>query len=513
MTEGQKWTLSMAMAKDPKSVQHSLTDSALPINPSTINQVFPGTNKGTNLAVVQNHLSEGQISLLAEKFISVMEGAHELAPAESLLKFVRSTPIFNDIPNLYGILREIEKEEILTKDEGIATINWPRFISYFTKDPRFHVLPANSPFLTDYERKIDRAEDIMKTIFRECMNEHGHVSSASFFDKLKSHDGVVDFLDLTIGPIVEGSAYLPITIEENLQKAADEAPELMDFTTFAKIFKKMQYRPDKYPGTELKPVVSDKVVSHLQEVRMPYKAGSKSEIDGLDSQRSHSLGWADLLFPKEYRRIHHGQSHAANHLKTYPNTGFVDPRTIIGISHSDPSKHIGGPVLHHDHHRETFASSHYQPISPMPHPLHPYTDDKPHYLLAESARKRTHLEQQLTDSKKSQLTTVIKDDLRRELERRKREEEENTKKAKDLMYKELKEKYQKRIEEGVHGIKGGQKKQAKKENNEAVNKEGDKRRKMQEVMRLQQEGLENKLSEEQKILLKEALLLRKMGKI
>lgn len=496
----------MALVKNPESIPPNFNTGA---TSHFVSQGASLAQHAQTQAALNNPkvISEGEVSLLAERFISMMEGAHELAPVESLLKFVRTTPIFNNIPNLYSILREIEKEEILTHDEGIPSINWPRFISYFTNEPRFQVLPSNSPYLTDYERKIDKAEDLIKTIFKECMNEHGNVSTANFIDRLKTNDEIQEYLAITIGPVVSASSYLPITIEENLQKFADEAPDLINFDAFAKLFKKMQYRPDKYnSSTELKPVISDKVVSHLHEVRMPYQMNSQhsNSKNNIDQENSHTIGWSDLLFPKDYRKLNQGHHHTSDRLKTYPDTSGQDPQSILGIPHGLVASQLHQSSTHHQH---------LLPLSPRPHPLHPTANDKGAHLAHESAARRLRLEQQLADHKLALLAGTVKADARREAERKKREDEANTQLAKDEMYRQLKEKYQKRLEEGVHATKGAKKKVQKKEVVEVTNKEGEKRRKMQEVLRIQQEGLENKLGEEEKILLKEALLLRKMGKI
>ena len=104
-------------------------------------------------------------------------------------------------------------------------------------------------------------------------------------------------------------------------------------------------------------------------------------------------------------------------------------------------------------------------------------------------------------------------DGRRELERRKKQEEEDNKKAKEEMYRQLKEKYGHKLAQQSKG----KKKLLSKKQADKVEKEKEKSRKMQNLLRMQQgiggTHFEENLNDDDKELLRQARMLRKMGKI
>lgn len=549
MTEGEKWSHSMARAKaaqqgQPANREQANVDSVrLHNRPATHAQ---GGNRATtiesSLADSGALIPEGLISLLAEKFAACMEGPLDLAPVRQMLLFMRNTPVLWSNTAVPQIVRAIENTELKGGDIE-EKISWSDFIKYFSSDPRHSVRPTfgRQPFDSvprdpEYEQTIDRAEEAIKKVFQDCMDEEGKVTSGEFFDKLSKAPIITSMLQLHIGPVMPSMSYLPLTIKENIQKAAKEAPEKMDFKTFTTVFRKVQYPPGALADSSanFRPLVSDRSEKNAGQIRRPYRQGDQSsnqsllKIAQLDTnpqelspeKDSHLklIGWAELLFPKSYRVLPEGHFHTASHPEGYPNREGVDPHTYLGITHPSPvaastlhrgdSMHIGGPVLGVGT-SSVEAGEDWRTLAlPKPHPLHPVTSDKPSQLQFDASDNRHRLEDRLTTAYMNQMASTVETDRRREAIRRKIEEEEKTKQAKEAMYSELKAKYQKRLESSVHGSKT-KKTGAKK----VPGKEGDRRQKMQEVIRLQEEGLENKLSEEDRLLLKEALLLKKMGKL
>jgi hypothetical protein len=557
MTEGQKWTYSMARAKNSNQHQHPYQDQVrengqnslktpqggeLPSKPKLI----PSGPLESSLAESLSQIPEGLISLLAEKFTAIKEGVHDLASVGSLLMFLRNTPVFWNNPSVPAIVRKIELGELKTTSAE-EKISWRDFIKYFSLDPRHAVLPRfgrqpfdSTPRDAEYENTIDEAEKAIKKVFQACMDGNGQVNSQEFFDKLKENPAINSAMSLHIAPVMPSASYLPLTIQENVHYAAKESPAKMDFNTFTSLFRKVQYPPGKFvENDQNRPLLSDRSEKILGQIRRPYKAGDQSSIQSvlrstqLENQMHDlspvegtlkQLGWADLLFPKSYRALPQGHHHIANHPDSFPTREGVDPKTYLGISNPSPqptagklgrgdSLHIGGPVkapvsLTGDNQAgwQGFAL-------PKPHPLHPVTDSKPGQLAIDALTTRRRLEDRLTEAVRHQIESTVEIDRRREAVRRKLEDEEKTKQAKEAMYSDLKAKYQAKLESGVHASKKKINKPKPVVESQVLNKEGERRRKMQEVMRLQQEGLEHKLTEEETILLKEALLLRRMGKL
>lgn len=475
-------------------------------------------------------VSDGIISLLAEKFTSVMDGPHDLAPVRSLLNFIRNTPVIWNTPLMHEIVKNIEVKELFSKDEKEPAIPWNMFISYFTNDRKHHILPQHaSPFAIPprdevYERQVDEVEEVILNTFKACMSSSGQVKSREFFDKLNKNPTINASKNLKIGPLMANVTYLPLTIEENIKLAEEKSPEKMDLKSFIELFKKNQYQEGMQATTGLRPLLSDRSERSLVQARLPYRLDGPQEPcqptslkpflslslppnhpqPDLFAQAGQQTEFSETLFPKEYRNLASQQSLKAKDTPQAPDnvTQFLDEQTA-------PLLNPDGTKPNTDH----LESINMLGISsPRPHPIYPHSDDKPSYLHVTHSTKRLSLENQLRNSVKNNLEATLEVDRKKEAARVKLEKEAAIKKAKEDMYKDLKAKYQERLEKGVHGSKQPKTKTVKPSESH-VNNEGEKRRKMQEVLRLQQEGLEEKLNEEQKVLLKEALLLRKMGKI
>jgi len=397
------------------------------------------------------------------------------------------------------------------------------------------------PTNTDFERNIDEVEQLIKDHFKDTMDIYGEVDSKKFFDELLQDPKFAAHLSHAIVPPHVQGEYLPLTVQENINGARQAAPPKMNFKTFLELFKTAQKAPGKYFHDKDRPIISEHQISTLHGTRRPYDGGFEighpKSLGALEpaehgriqqhhqahlqqSQHGHGdgthqmikeIGWRDLLFPKSYRQIPIGhyplldKQHSHSHTQSHPAQGS-NSRDVP--CHSSLVHHPLHPNVHHHQ---------YPPVTSL---------TKPTILQHSASSTRKDLEDKIKQHGRVSLEHTLKADRDKEMHRLKVQEEERVKAAKDKMYMELKEKYEERMLERQGKSKKSQMKKEREEkaakeslaasHHTAFNKEKEeknKRRRMEEVLRLEQTHGEDAMSEEEKVLLKEAKLQRKMGKL
>lgn len=484
LTEGQRWTNAMARARDPAYLAQIMQQNQQEVNFNLANQAGsaldnPGVQR-LKLGERKCLLEPGMMSLLGEKFFDNKKGLQNLCNVKDLIKDLSKIPLYASSLNapavrvsgqgsdltLQQVFKEVEsKGQNLTEIEGM--ISWPLFIGFFSSESAHRVMPDYSNKQRVYQRAISKApldydlEAIEESLNRIFKNYSGGVSKTVLFESLKNDPSIIqnsttDLVGET-HPVRKG-----LTLESLIQRFEEQAPSVIPEQLFRDSIKKM-------------------ILEYYSENKLEEKSEDLSPAS--KAAKAPTIPWetTENLFPRSFHTVNIPE-----------NLTSVPGSTIYNPSQPATTQEIGGKP-------SSIVNSNLEAFPRSAVPLLDKND-------------RFDLEDSLKASQKELLEKQLAEDHRAFLIEQKRLEEEAIQRNKDLMYEELKEKYGQKLKDKQAGGRKVSEKEIK-----AKKREEDRRRKMEGLLKLGQgvggSRFEDTLSDQDKVLLREARLLRKMGKI